>query len=190
MSVWAVGASELVALLAARVERPVNALDAMLHILGGTSDEDGTVVEGALRPVLEALAFPERAIPKAFHYAGEDLGPYDDAAYWPKCLVGGTFPLEEFGHDWKLEATLAVTIAWPPAVGRREQQESFDVASVVSGILRHPNYQGFYNPDTGAVAWGHLMPTGYRPVPMDWQKYSGWMATFILRQFSGGNQWS
>jgi len=185
MSTWTVAVAEVNAILETRVERPDLLIDTLLQIMGGDGDSN----PGQLRAQMESRSLPERMIPKAFHWAGEDLGASQDPELWPKLLVGARLPVEEFGRDWKLEATVNLTVAWPFGASRRERREALAVATVVSGVLRHPNYQRFNHPETGAVVWGHLMPTGYAMVPEDWQHWSGWMATFLVRQLPGGNLW-
>lgn len=183
---YTVETEEVLQVMQSYIGDPVSVYEAVLEAL-----------ETNLVPVLQALEtatpgrFPVRTQPKSFHLAGEDLGAYDDAKSWPKILVGGSTSIEDFGAGHKNEIVLQVTVAWPPQVTRREFKEAHRVAVVVQGLLRHPKFAGtFVDPnDPSRILWGQLFCTGFRPVPSDWQRYSGWIATFLCRQFPGNNLW-
>lgn len=180
MSTWTVDPEQIVSVLQTNLGRPVPVLDALLRIMAGM-----------LSPTLDELGIPERAHPKSFHLAGEQLPEPGAKDRWPVLLVGGSMRTEEFGSGHQDELNVMVTIAWPPQISRREFQEALDVAAVVRGIMRHPNFAGrFVDPDDATrIIWGHCYPTGFRPVPANWPHYSGWMAEFIIRQFPNSGLW-
>ena len=180
MSSWTVDVDELIANMDAKLQRPLPALRAILMIL-----------ENNLVPVLVEKGFQERAHPKSWHFAGEDLGDTTRPSMWPKILVGGAFSTEEFGTGHMDTLSINVTCAITTQVSRREFADALDVATVARGILRHPTYSGkFVDPDEPTIAyWNHLYPIGFAPVPEQWPNYSGWMARFVAQQVPGSNLW-
>ncbi len=180
MSSWTVDTADLIANMDATMGRPVPALRAVLMIL-----------ENNLVPVLVAKGFHERAHPKSWHFAGEDLGDTANPASWPKVLVGGAISTEEFGMGHMDAVSINVTCAISTKVSRREFLDVVDVAAVARGILRYPTYSGrFVDPDDATIAyWNHLEPIGFAAVPEQWPQYSGYMARFVARQVPGSNLW-
>jgi len=160
-----------------RLGRPTPALDEILRAL-----------KENLWPLMDHLGFPARCQPKTWHYAGEakigELG-------WPCIVVGGAFNSTEFGLGQMDEDEINVTVAYAPAIERREFQESLDIACLTRGILYHPTYRAQHkDPDAPSrLLWVEIHPLGLRMVPPEFKNYSGWMARYLLRQPPGSNLW-
>jgi len=177
---WTVDTA-LVEAAATLLGRPVPVYDAVLRIMSSN-----------LNTVLDEFGFPDRALIKSFHYAGEDLGSLDDMTLWPKLLVGGSTRTEEFGTGHQDELHVMLTCAWPPAVGRREFQEAMDVTAVARALMRVPQFAGrLQDPDHPTrTIWSHCLPLGFRAVPPDFARYSGYIAEFLVRQHPNNNLWT
>jgi len=161
-----------------RLGRPVIALDKILAI-----------VHEELPAALTGLGFPDRCLPRGYHYAGEvDI----EKEGWPKIIVGGSFIATEFGMGHMDENELGITVGYAPNITRREFQESLDIATVVRGILYVPTYRANVRDaeDPTVLYWQTIQPTGYTMVPRDFRFYAGWTARFVLRQTPGSNLWT
>lgn len=191
MSTWTVDADFVIQTVLPLLGRPsliVDAVCEVMHqnlatVLAGINDLHAGTDEDP-RP------FPTAAIPKAFRWAGEDLGSYDNPELWPQLLAATSVSVDEFGHGHQDIAVLQVTCAYPPAITRMQLRYAMDVAAAAQGLLRHPNFAGYFeNPSTGQQCWTYMLPTGFRMVPSDWKLYSGYIATFTVHQTPGQERW-
>jgi hypothetical protein len=181
VSSFDVPTEELVEIIRTTGARPTPVFDCILAI-----------EQKKLPDVMRAHGFPERTIPKTFLWAGEVMPKPDAANQWPVLLVAGAASTSEFGTGHLEEITVNLTCAWPVAVGRRERQEAIDVAYLARDLMRHPMYAGrFEHPDQpGMIVWGHCLPIGGHPVPVQHDYYGGYYTQLLVRQFPNANLWA
>lgn len=193
---WAIAPNDIHTLTGNLLGRPLIVFDTALAIL-----------EANLCPYLAELnrlavinnqpeLFPDgrknkaltNAFPQAFRFYGEDLGAIDDTRNWPQVLVGGAVSTEEFGLGHEDTISLNISCVFPPQINRRQFQYAVDVATAIRDIMRHPRFAGMcVIPGTSEIAWGKLWPIGFMAVPPDHDRFSGYMARFVVKQYPGSN---
>jgi hypothetical protein len=160
--------------------RPVEVFDAALAIM-----------KDNLEPMLTALGFPTKDLPKAYFYAGELMPDPNAVDRWPCILAGGPVRTEELGTGQEDDVNLAITCAWPTQITREQFRAAMDVASVARGIMRYPRFAGpLADPaDPSRRIWNHCLASGFRAVPAGFPYYSGYVCEFTVIQTPGGNLW-
>jgi len=182
---WEVDAATLADAMRQKHARPRPAIDAILNILQ-------TNLPGVLAELNErdSEVLPERTWPKAYHYAGENLGDISKDK-WPRIVVGGSSQAQEFGMGFSNENMVLITAAFVPAVTRIDIQEAMDLATAARDLLTSPPFSAnFLDPDDASLKyWVQLVPAGFSLVPSTWTTYSGYIAHLQMLQAPGDSPW-
>jgi len=156
--------ADVVTVLNSMCGRPRLAIDGVLDVL-----------QDSLPQMLSALSLPEI---KGYHWAGEGIPNL------PAIVVACSTKPVDFGTLFADQTHLTVNVLTKSPVGRREQAQAQEIATVARAVLCTGHVQGpFQAAEGGPPLWHWLNPTGMSSIPVALDAdYGGYTAHFEVLQ--------
>ena len=150
------------------------------------------ILELELVPLMQATLSVEeftRIKPKAFRFAGQDLGQPDDPTAWPVVQIGGATTYEAMGIGFSGDFNVSAACVIP---GRMLDVDLFllsrDVGDLIRAVFQFPAYQGVVMDGTTCV-WSYLAPSAVDVIRDPNGTYSGHACRLTIKQAPGGSHW-